>query len=350
MKYKFMFFKLKEMLIPFCLLVFIILLLIFANANLSSAKNGLILWANSMIPSLLPFFIATELLNYTYIVSFFSKLLNNLMKPIFNVSGTGAFALLMGVISGYPIGAKIIADLKIQGKISSIEAERLIAYSNNSGPLFIVGTVGVGLFKNTSIGILLLITHILASLTVGFIFRWWKSGYKKRNYYIKEDYPILRNNSISLANLGEVLSISIMRSINSVLLIGGFIVLFSVILSVIQNSGLLNIFSKIFIPIFNTFRISPSFIKGSIFGILELTNGLFIITSIPCKLISINIVFCAFLLGFGGLCVCMQILSITSKAKISIKPYLIGKLLQGILAAVYTYLIIYYIPIFNLNL
>ena len=350
-KPRFVILKIKAMLIPFYICLFTIFLLIFSNENLVSAKNGLKLWANSVVPSLLPFFIATELLGYTNIVSFLGRLLNRFMKPIFNVPGEGSFPLIMGIISGYPVGARIVSNLKMQGIITNVEAERLIAYTNNSGPLFIVGTVGIGLFKNTSIGLLLLFTHILSSLTVGFIFRWWK--FRKKFIEIQEKgikRPIFPLKHVSISNLGEVLANSIVSAINNVLLIGGFIVLFCVIISICENSGILNMFSHLLIPLLDFFNIPLSFANGIISGLLELTNGILKIALIPNKNISINIIICAFLLGFGGISICLQILSIISKEHISIKPYIIGKLLQGTLAAVYTYLIISFVPIFNFNL
>ncbi len=79
-------------------------------------------------------------------------------------------------------------------------------------------------------------------------------------------------------------------------------------------------------------------LKACLPGILELTNGVCLVAPIASKSISTNIIICAFLLGFGGISITLQILSITSKAKISIKPYLIGKLLQGTFAAIYTYI------------
>lgn len=350
LKPKFILLKIKKIIIPFSICLFTVFLLIFSNTNLESCKFGLKLWASSVVPSLLPFFIATELLGYTNVVSILGKILNKFMKPIFNVPGEGAFPFIMGVICGYPVGAKIISNLKLQGKLSSVEAERLISYANNSGPLFIIGTVGIGLFKSTSIGILLFITHILAGLTVGFIFRWWKLKRKNVENRKKGAWPIFPSNQIFLSNLGEVLSNSIMSAINTVLLIGGFIVLFSVIISMLESSKILAIFSNLLQPVLNIFNIPTSFANGIVSGIIELTNGVSKVALIPNKLISTNIVICAFLLGFGGISVSLQILSIISKAKISIKPYLIGKLLQGTLAAVYTYLIIQFMPIFNLNL
>ena len=111
-KFKCIVFKIKSLVLPGLICMFILFLLVFSKNNLVAAKSGLSLWANSVLPSLLPFFIATELLGYTNVVPMCGKLLNRFMRPIFNVPGEGAFALLMGIISGYPVGAKIVANLK----------------------------------------------------------------------------------------------------------------------------------------------------------------------------------------------------------------------------------------------
>lgn len=347
-KMKIIVFKLKNLFIPICICLFTIFLLIFSNANLSSAKTGLTLWANSVVPSLLPFFIATELLGYTNVISILGKLLNRFMRPIFNVPGEGAFPFIMGIISGYPMGAKIVSNFKNQGICTNEEAERLLAFTNNSGPLFIIGTVGIGLFKDTNTGILLFITHILACLTVGFVFRWWKSS-KKRTAFLQESSNSIAS-KVSLSNLGEVLANSIMNAINTIFLIGGFIVLFSVIISILENSRVLDILTNFISPILNVFGVPLNYADGILTGILELTNGVCLIAPIANKSISTNIITCAFLLGFGGISILLQILSITSKAKISIKPYLIGKLLQGIFAAIYTYIFLNTFLFLNLDL
>ena len=97
------------------------------------------------------------------------------MKPIFNIRGEGSFALIMGWLSGYPVGAKIACNFRKSQVCSKEECERLLSFTNNSGPLFIIGTVGISLYGNYYIGILLMLTHILACITVGIIFRFWKS-------------------------------------------------------------------------------------------------------------------------------------------------------------------------------
>ncbi len=121
--------------------LFTIFLVIFSKSNLTAAKNGLKLWANNVVPSLLPFFIVTNLLSHTNVIKYVSKACNKFMRPIFNVPGECAYAFILGLISGYPVGAKIVTDLKDNNLCTTEEAERMLCFTNNSGPLFIIGTV-----------------------------------------------------------------------------------------------------------------------------------------------------------------------------------------------------------------
>jgi len=341
--------KLKRNFFPILFLCFTFSLLLFSKSNLPAVKSGLLLWVNSVIPSLFPFFVATELLMHTNIVAILGNLLNKYMKPIFNIRGEGAFAFIMGIITGYPIGAKIASQFRENNTCTKEECERLLSFTNNSGPLFIIGTVGILMFKNTTIGILLFITHILACISVGVIFRFWKN---KKNSPPSSLYSSSKKqiNAVSFSNLGEVLAESISNSISTVLLIGGFVVIFSSIISILKSSGILIACSSLIKPIFELIQIDTDFTQPLLTGILEITNGINSISNIACKKISINIILTAFLLGFGGISILLQVLSITSKTDLSIKPYIYGKLLQGVLAAIYTYFFINIFPFFNFDL
>jgi len=340
--------KLKQLILPLILVLFTICLVIFSNTNLLSAKNGLVLWANSIVPVLFPFFVATELLSHTNLTYYLGKILNKFMKPIFNVRGEGSFAFIMGIISGYPIGAKIAANFRENNICSKEECERLLSFTNNSGPLFIVGTVGITMFGNSTIGFLLLITHLLASLTVGFVFKFWKSDIKYASNS-KSSYTNSKD-TLSLSNLGGIIGNSISSSINTILLIGGFVVLFSVIISILQTSQLFNVLSNCINPLFNLLNIPVDFSNGLISGILELTNGLNIVCNIPCKKLSINIIIASFLLGLGGLSILLQVWSTIAKTDLSIKPYIIGKILHGCFSALYTFIFLNSFPFFNFDL
>ena len=342
--------KIKRNIFLFVFLFFSASLLLFSNSNLPAIKNGLSLWANSVIPSLFPFFVATELLMHTNFVRILGRYLNKFMKPLFNVRGEGSFAFIMGLISGYPVGAKIACNYRENNICTKEECERLLSFTNNSGPLFIIGTVGISMFGSSTIGLILLATHILSCITVGTIFRFWKYGKTSPAYKSYNTNNFSKNKTVSFSNLGEILGNSIYNSISTILMIGGFVVLFSGIISILRASGILHILIYMLTPTFNFLNIDSSFIYGILTGFLEITNGINYISNIHVKEISINIILTAFYLGFGGLSVLLQVLSITSKTDLSIKSYFYGKILHGIFAASYTYIIISIFPFLNLNL
>jgi len=328
-------------------LIFIGCLVIFSSSNLTAAREGILLWANNVVPTLLPFLIATELLARTSFVSMLGKLCNRFMRPLFNVPGEGAFALLMGVISGYPVGAKMVTNLYNAGFCTKEEANRMLGFTNNSGPLFVIGTVGVSLFYDARIGFLLLATHIVAGLLVGML-----TGLLSR--FSKHPRPVLsspvvhtstvsKNKASSSFPIGECIA----SAIQTILMIGGFVMLFSVLISIATRSHVLTLFGKVLAPILALFSIDTHFAIPIWSGMLELTNGVKLLSCIPSEALSINITLCAFLLGFGGLSVALQVYGIIANSGLSIKSYLCSKLLQGTLASILTYFVMHHVGFFN---
>ena len=166
--------QIKKKLFAFVFLIFAVSLLLFSKNNLTAVKKWSNLMGHFCCSIFISIFCCYRTLLHTNIVNLLGKLLNKCMRPIFNIDGKGSFCFIMGLISGYPVGAKIACEFRKQNICPKTECERLLSFSNNSGPLFIVGTVGISMFGNTTIGLLLLITHILACITVGIIFRFWK--------------------------------------------------------------------------------------------------------------------------------------------------------------------------------
>ena len=124
--------KFKKVVFYSAIILFTISLVLFATSNISSTKSGLTLWATSIVPSLFPFFVATELLSKTNIPYIIGNFFIVFMRPIFYVGGEGAFALIMGFISGYPTGAKIACDFRKKNILPKEECERLLSFTNNS--------------------------------------------------------------------------------------------------------------------------------------------------------------------------------------------------------------------------
>ena len=206
-----------------------ICIICFSSSTFEIAQNSLKLWANNVIPSLLPFFICIDLLKATPFVDLIGTLLTPIMRPLFNVPGEGAFALSMGWLSGYPTGAKITSELYQDGKCNKAEASRLLAFTNTSGPLFIIGTCGIAMFNNNKIGLLLLISHILGSITVGLILRNRFSSSNSSDIISRKSGKINTSEELNLKNLGKFVGISIQNSFSTLILIGGYIVSFAII-------------------------------------------------------------------------------------------------------------------------
>lgn len=314
--------RLKRCIFPSVLLVVMFFIIVLSQTAYTTAQNAFMLWANNVVPSLLPFFICIELLKQTNFISFIGKLLTPIMRPLFNVPGSGAFALVMGISSGYPVGAKIASDLYKDNLCTKIEAERLIAFTNSSGPLFVISAVGLGMFENEKIGLMLLLTHFLASITVGIIFKHYKSSSTSNII----SHTVKKANNINLSNLGKCMGEAINKSISTLLLICGYIIFFAVLNEIINVVLLKNIDNELIISLLN--------------GFLEITSGLKKISLLKNYSIKIILPLSAFILGFGGISVHMQVASILSESKLSLKPYLIGKTLQGILAGIYTFVIV----------
>lgn len=345
---------LKEKSISIIFILYLFFLVLFTKSNFNAAKKGITLWANNVVPSLFPFFVAVELLKHTNLIYFLSIKLDKYMKPIFNLPGVASFPFVMGLISGYPVGAKIVSDLYSNNLCTQKEAERMLAFTNNSGPLFIIGTVGCSFYSNTSIGILLLFSHILSSICVGIILGIISRIKSATNRFTASNtqsasvnnFSSLLQDDIKIADLGGILGSAIVSAIKSILMIGGFVTIFSVILSILNNTKILTIISYF---ISNIFHINPDYIVGLLTGFLEFTNGLYKISTINNKMLSINLILSSFIIGFGGISVTLQVLNIISKNNLSIKTYIFGKLLHGTISALFTFLILS-IPIFSLNL
>ncbi len=331
----YIFFSVKKVnskfILKLILLLFLFSLLFYSNSNIIAISNAIELFLYKVFPSLFPFFIATDLLSHTNFINILNNILTPIVKPLFNVSGKGAFPFIMGIISGYPTGAKILSDFRKNNVCSKTECERLLAYTNNSGPLFIIGTVGTSLFFSKEIGYLLLLTHLLGTLTVGILFRFYKNNYREIEY----------TEELSFSNFSSLLSNSILNSLKTLGTILGYIIIFSIIINIFLTSGVLNIFNSFEYYIW---------IKSTILGIFEITNGISFVSNIAVKTLTPSIILTSFLLGFGGISVLMQVYSIISKTDLSIKPYIIGKLLHGIFSALYTFLLLCIFPIFKFTI
>lgn len=292
-------------------------------------REGLRLCFNVIVPSLFPFFVLSTLVVELGLAARLGELTQGIMRPLFRVNGSCAAALVLGFIGGYPVGARTALRLYQQGQCSKSEAERLLAFCNNSGPAFILGVVGAGIFGDKRVGFLLYLTHTLASLLVGFLFRFHGT-----------DTPneIRKAKPIEVTTLPAALVSAVSGALQSTLSICAFVVFFSVILRLLTAYGLLTALAQLL----SILGLEQEWAYRLVAGLLELSSGVSSLSS-GGKFTSLASM-AAFMLGWAGLSVHCQVLSFLTDSGLSARVYLAGKLCHGLVAAALTWLLARFLP------
>ena len=292
-----------------CLCLFLMILK--PETYIKSALYGIKLWALTVVPSLLPFFFFTSLLSVLGVTSILSKTLKTPCKILFKTSGVSGYDFLMSVLSGYPVGAKIIADLYENKIIDSDEATKISTFCSTSGPLFVIGSVGYGMFSNKTVGYTLIISHILSAILCGIVFRFYGNKNSERPFCTPT-----QNDENALYNC-------VYSSVISVACVGGFICVFGLFLDVFQNLNLLLPLVKLLNPILGK-DLSSAFC----YGLIEITKG--------CKSLSVrslsplSVSLSSSLISFGGFSVWAQSSIFLSRARVNLKIFFISKILQTV--------------------
>lgn len=316
-------------------LLLLVSLVVFPAEMLNAAADGLKLWFNIVFPSLFPFMVGINILTALGAADFMGKLFSPIMKPLFNVSGVGAYPFVMGIFSGYPVGAKITADLRENNKLTQREAQIIMSFSNNPGPLFVLGTVASGMLVCPTAGYFMMLVIFLSSVTTGIVFR---CIYKTNTVNISSRI-IKNNNSHKNINikLGYLMGESVRSSIETITQVGGFIILFSVITRALSITGALGYISGLISSLLHN-TINSGSVNGYIAGIIEMTNGSKLISSSSGSF-SEKVILITSVLSFGGISILAQTISILGKTDIKIGVYIISKIINSLFAGIYALLL-----------
>ena len=303
------------MLQTFYLFLFCILFLsmiLFPSLAFEGACNGLVLWFQTVLPTLLPFIVISNILISTNLVHTFSQKFGFLFQRIFRISSLGSYPVLVGFLCGYPMGAKTIADMVKSNLISKNEGQYLLSFCNNTSPMFIISYLVVQNLQDSSLTIPCLIILLGTPILCSFVFR---MKYSKMNIISYENVSSSKKILFNFLFLDQ----AIMNGFETITRVGGYIILFSIIISLLKA------------------------FHGFIFiAFLEITNG------IPLMLNSnynheIRFALCLSLVAFGGLCSVIQTRSMIQSSGLSIRPYIKEKLITAIVTSLIAYIYILFI-------
>lgn len=283
---------------------------------LESVKFSFNIWENSIFPSLFPFFVIGNILIDLGFPKLLGTLLKDVMYKLFKINGTGAFIIILSILSGFPSSAKYTKELYLNGEINDKEATKLLTFTHFSNPLFILGTLSITFLNNKEIGMCILMSHYIGNLFIGLIFRNYYISKKDTTKVSLKNAIISMNSSRTDKSFGQMLSNAITSSISTLLLILGTVTIFLVLTTLINNN----------------LSVSPYY-KSIINGIFEMTQGLKYLSMLKIPLYKQALI-SVFFISFGGLSVHMQVLSIISDTKIKYFPYFISRILHASISTI----------------
>jgi len=329
-----------------CALIFTISMALYPQVVFEGAVLGLKTWWNIVFPALLPFFIASELLMNFGVVHFMGLLLEPIMRPLFNVPGAGSFVMMVGFFSGYPITSMITAKLRKDNLCSKVEAERLISFTSNSSPLFMLAAVAVGMFNNPQLGLLIAGAHYLSNLTLGLLLRFYGSEHKGTSvvpsqtgrHLLRHAFQkMLEVQRMDRRPLGKIMGDSVRNAVRNLLNIGGFIILFAVIIRLLTMAGVVDTIAAILGTILLPLGFDSSLLPALGSGFFEMTIGSKLASEATAPLAQC-VTAVGIILAWGGLSVHAQAASMIADTDISIKPFILTRFAHAALAGMYTHL------------
>ncbi len=299
------------------LLLAVTVFIINPDSCMNSCLNGLKIWLINVVPALFPFFILTRIitaLNQTSI-----PLLDKFTYKFFRANNSG-LTYCLSLLSGYPVGAKMISNYYEMGAIDKSTATKMFSFCSTSGPMFIVGTIGIGVFRSAKIGYILLIGHIIGSFLNGLL-------YRGKHTTLNTNQP-----QVTKTTVNDIMYDSIV----SILQVGGYIVFASVTIELLKITNILPSLATI---ISNFLYCDYSAVYALLCGIIEITNGLIGLGSCNISIYT-KIIISAILIAFSGICIMLQSTAFLNKIGISKRTMIIQKITQALFTGLATVTIV----------
>ena len=322
--------------LPLIIMIFILIGII-SNISVASlgAHKGILYCVNTRIPSLFIFMIFTSFIVNSGATQNLSKILNPVTKFLFYLPGCTAPIIILSLIGGYPVGARGAKSLYESKEINTEQLNRLMTFSVNAGPAFIIEIVGNILLKNYKLGCLIFIVQVVLSLSIGII-----SGIlarqKNLNFYFNEN--VGKNKK---PNISDSLIKSCSDTSKSIIVMSALIVVFYTLIEILKSSLL----TKDILNHFFTSNDSINNFRTIFISILEMTSGC---NEVIYKSAPTGIIF--FAVGFGGICAHLQIKSIFGEDDFNFIKFTVYRLLNGLLTVLFVPMVMnifpYYSPTF----
>lgn len=295
-------------------IIFILICLVVLFRYPDESKNGVIkgieICLYTIIPSLFPFMTLSTYTVKSNILSPFYKLLSGTSKAFFKQPPCAISVIILSMIGGFPVGIKMANDLYMQGQITNEQAQRLCLFCMNGGPAFVITTVGLSMLGSMKAGIIIYVSLCISAFVSGVI-----------SSFVADKKDFSKNEKSDISLPLSSLSVAISDSMQSIITICAWVILFSSATSCLKSVGLSE---KAYLVVCS---------------LLEVTNGCILLSG------KASIPVIAGIIGFGGLCVHFQVLSFLKNTGMKYGYFLVSRVLNGTLSAIFTQLFLLFVPI-----
>ena len=309
--------KFNTLIIAFCGILAFAIFILEAPEISDRMRSGLRLCSNVIIPSLFPFMVLSELLIFTRIDRLFERLAGGIFSKIFKLPKCAISAFVLGILCGFPVGTKIAYSLYEKEKISLDDLNHLLVFCNIQSSAFIINTVGISMLSNKSAGVLLYISQVISLIIAGVIYPKFfpKNESKNTGNLLVND----RKND----GIATFFTSSVKSSVLGILTVCGFVLFFYVLCGIVTNFATRIGLSKVF-------SLSVCSMLEMSCACVEISNSL-----------QVNTAFVAIssVLGFGGISLHFQIMSLCKDAKIKYGRYILFKILNAITSGIFAILL-----------
>lgn len=261
-------------------------LVLFPREAAEGAKEGIRVAFETVLPSILPFAAISSAVIYSGLGERLGRFLSPFCEKRLRLNPYGVVAFLSGLLGGYPVGARVVCDLYMEGDIDKKEAEKMLAYSNNCSVVFAVNVCGEKLFSDAKCGWQIFFVHILSALVVALIM----GRSEKKEILVKKK------------------RVGFMAALGKGIKSGGFVIL-NILASFIVMYALMNAFRVERLPFVS--------------GLCEMTSGVSLAGEMK------NCALGAFYISLGGLAIFAQTAAVCAEAELSLEKFYIGKALSA---------------------
>ncbi|MEF3302989.1 sporulation protein [Paenibacillus sp. GYB003] len=328
--------------------ILVLSILLFPERAFQSSLGGLTIWWNIVFPSLLPFLMVSELMNGFGATRAIGTLLEPLARLLFRIPGVGGWAIALGAAAGMPAGAEAAGRLRRDGLVSREEGERILAVSHVANPFFILTVIGAGFLHSAAAGAIIAVVHYGSALATGVLLRLLRRRGResaaagtnakeiKRALVVRALAHMHKARLEDGRSFGKLLGDSVSGAIQTLMMIGGTMIVFSVLLGVLDTLGLGRLLAAAAALVLPDSVAPPVAVQGALAALLEQHIGANRIGELPVSEAATAALIGA-ALAWSGLAVHVQVITAIRQTDLRYRSFLVSRLTHAGLSVVLTF-------------